>query len=61
MILKLNEDASSSKINFAKAKRYGLEYIDQQGQMEWSQSSNTIPGVSFGNTIFDKSNWDKIY
>ena len=27
MILKLYEDASSSKLNFSKAKPYGLEHI----------------------------------
>ena len=34
--------------------------IDQSGQMEWSQFSIKIIGVSFVNSILDNSNWDKI-
>ena len=42
MILKLYEDASVSKLNFLKAKPYGLDHIniiDQPGKMQWSQFS----------------------
>ena len=58
----LYEDAYSSKINFSKAKSYGLEHIkiDQQGQMKRSQFSIKILGVNFGKSILDNSNWDKI-
>ena len=63
MILKLYEDASSSKINFSKSQ--GLwagayeNRIDQPGQMEWSQFLIKISGVNFANSILDNSNWDK--
>ena len=59
MVLKLYEDASSSKINFPKSQALwaGIykNRIDQPGQMKWSQFS-----INFGNSILDDLNWDKI-
>ena len=63
MILKLYEDASSSKINFSKSQALWAgayeNRIDQPGQMEWPQFSIKIIGVNFANSILDNSNWDK--
>ena len=34
--------------------------IDKTGQMTWSQFFIKIVGESFGNSVLDNSNWDKI-
>ena len=47
MILKLYEDASSSKINFSKSQA-SVQFLIK------------ILGVNFGNSILDNSKWDKI-
>ena len=64
MILKLYEDASSSKINFSKTRTLKAgayeNRIDQPGQKEWSQFSIKILAVNFGHSIHDNSNWEKI-
>ena len=63
VILKLYEDASSSKINFSKANPSELKHtkIELINQDKWNgQFSIAILGVNFGNSILDNSNWDKI-
>ena len=63
-ILKLYEDASSSKINFTKSHAlWAGDYknrFDKPGTMVWSNFSNKILGIHFGNTTLDNSIWDKI-
>ena len=63
MILKLYEDASSSKINFSKSQALWAgayeNRIDQPGQMEWPQFSIKIIGVNFANSVLDNSSCDK--
>ena len=63
-ILKLYEDASSSKINFNKSQalwsgNYKDRY-DKPGNMIWSNFSIKILGINFDNFISDNSNWEKI-
>ena len=59
MILKLYQDASSSRINFSKVKPYELEHIkieltnQDKGVVEFSIK---MPGVRVENSIFDNSN-----
>ena len=53
VILKLYEETSSSKIKLFKNP-------NQPGQMEWSQFSIKILRVTFGKSILNNSNWDKI-
>ena len=63
-ILKLYEDASSSKINFTKSHAlWAGEYknrFDKPGTMVWSNFSNKILGINFGNATLDNSIWDMI-
>ena len=63
-ILKLNEDASSSKINFTKSQAlWAGDYknrFDKPGAMVWSNLSIKILGINFGNATLDNSIWDKI-
>ena len=63
-ILKLYEDASSSKINFTKSHTlWAGDYknrFDKPGTMVWSNFSNKILGMHFGNATLDNSIWDKI-
>ena len=63
-ILKIYEDASSSKINFGKSQAswsggYKDRY-DKPGTMIWSNFSMKILGINFDNFVQDNSNWDKI-
>ena len=57
VILKLYEDASSSKINFSKVKPFGSgaykNRMDQPGQMEWSQFFIKTLADHFGNIILN--------
>ena len=62
-ILKLYEDASSSKINFKSQALWTGDYknrFDKPGAMVWSNFSIKILGINFGNTTLDNSIWDKI-
>ena len=63
-ILKLYEDASSSKINLTKSQAlwsgsYKDRY-DKPGNTIWSNFSIKILGINFDNFTSDNSNWDKI-
>ena len=64
MILKLNEKASSSKINFSEATSYGLEHIKMEVTNHDKWNGHDFPikilGVNFGTSILDNSNWNKI-
>ena len=63
MILRLYQDASTSMINFLKAKEHVSLWagayesrIHQPGQTEGSQFSIKILGVNFDNSILDNFN-----
>ena len=63
-ILKIYEDASSSKINFGKSQALWLggykDRYDKPGTMIWSNFSIKILGINFENFVQDNSNWEKI-
>ena len=63
-ILKIYEDASSSKSNIKKSQAlWPGSYKDRcnkPGNMKWSNFSIKILGINFDNFVQDKSNWDKI-
>ena len=63
-ILKLYEDASSSKINFTKSQAlWAGDYknkFDKPGAMVWSNVFIKIIGINVGNATLDNSLWDKI-
>ena len=63
VILRLYQDASTSMINFSKAKEHVSLWagayertIHQPGQTEWSQFFIKILGDNFGNSILDNFN-----
>ena len=65
MILKLYEDASSSKINFSKAKPCGLNNIKTEliNQHQWNSNNilfNYLVLILVTLSLIDNSNWDKI-
>ena len=63
-ILKLYEDASSSKINFTKSQAlWAGDYknrFDKPGDMVWSNLYIIILGINFVNFTLENSVWDKI-
>ena len=63
-ILKLYEDAFSSKIKLSKSQDLWdgayKNRIDEPGQVKWLQFSIKKLGVNFGYSILDNSNWNKI-
>ena len=63
-ILKIYEDASSSKINLKKSQalwsgNYKDRY-DKPRNMKWSNFFIKMLGINFDNFVPDKSDWDKI-